>query len=255
MSVWSNKVGWIVPWLISALMAGPRSAVIQSSSAGLRSSRMRALASTPPVADDRHMGQAEPLLQLRDLEPRSGGVAGGALEHFDCHRDLGGSGEHPVDDLQPGRAPHHGRARSRPAGRSAPRTRRTTRHKAPASRRPGAGRPARSRSLPGGAAASPSPHTGRPRRTSPGPAPRPASWPRSLRAAPGHAGLRGTVGRSWPPGLTIPSTFGSVQPGAPGKESHLSSRHGSPIHGLRQKHRNAACVKSGGCSAVSSCSA
>ena len=45
MSAWSNKVGWIAPPVISALMAGPRSAVIQSSSAGLRSSRMRALVS------------------------------------------------------------------------------------------------------------------------------------------------------------------------------------------------------------------
>src|ERR1700751_1788130 len=47
MSVWSNKVGWMAPSVISALIAGPRSAVIQSSSAGLRSSLIRALVIIP----------------------------------------------------------------------------------------------------------------------------------------------------------------------------------------------------------------
>src|SRR6266566_4599049 len=42
MSCWSNKVGWIAPWLISALIAGPRSSVIQSSSAGMPDLAQRA---------------------------------------------------------------------------------------------------------------------------------------------------------------------------------------------------------------------
>jgi hypothetical protein len=47
MSVWPDSVGWMAPWVISALIAGPRSAVIQSRFAGWRSSRMRALVIIP----------------------------------------------------------------------------------------------------------------------------------------------------------------------------------------------------------------
>jgi hypothetical protein len=58
----------------------------------------------PPVADDRHVSQAESLLQLGDLGAHGDGVASVALEHLDRDRDPVRCGEHPVDDLQP--APH-----------------------------------------------------------------------------------------------------------------------------------------------------
>jgi hypothetical protein len=55
----------------------------------------------PPVPDEHHLGDPEPVLDLGHLGGHSRGVSGVALEDLDGDRDAVLAGQQPVDDLQP----------------------------------------------------------------------------------------------------------------------------------------------------------
>src|ERR1700712_2054394 len=99
MSRWSNSVSCKAPLFNRSLIAGPRSAVIQSRPADLMSSVMRA-GDHAAVADQHHVAEAEALLELVDLRRQRRRIAGVAVEHFDRNLTTVRCAEQAVDDLQ-----------------------------------------------------------------------------------------------------------------------------------------------------------
>jgi hypothetical protein len=99
MSRWSNSVSCRMPLFSRSLIAGARSAVIQSRPADLMSSVMR-VGDHAAVADQHHVVEAEALLELVDLRCQGRRIAGVAVEDFDSDGAAVRRTEQAVDDLQ-----------------------------------------------------------------------------------------------------------------------------------------------------------
>ena len=100
MSRWSNSVSCKAPLFSSSLIAGARSAVIQSRPADFDVLGDARLGDHAAVADQHHMAEAEALLELVDLRRQRHRIAGVAVEHLDGDRATVRGAEQAVDDLQ-----------------------------------------------------------------------------------------------------------------------------------------------------------
>ena len=89
------------PSAASCLIAGARSAVIQSRPAGRSVCSIRALVSTSAVAHHHHALQLEALLQLVDLRRQRQRIGGIAFEHLDRDRAAVGRAHQADDNLRP----------------------------------------------------------------------------------------------------------------------------------------------------------
>ena len=137
----SNSESWNAPASSRALMAGARSAVIQSSPAGLMSSSMRAWVIMPRSPTSTTWVEVEPPLELVDLRRQGRRVAGRAFEHLDGHRAAVGARTAGRRRSAACRACRPGCSRAGQARSSAPPDSSTRRRRAPACRsRDGAGR-------------------------------------------------------------------------------------------------------------------
>src|SRR5437762_10881050 len=87
------------PAAASCLIAGARSAVIQSTPAGRSVCSIRALVSKSAVAHHHHALQVEALLQLVDLRRQRHRIGGIAFEHFDRYRAALGRAHQADDNL------------------------------------------------------------------------------------------------------------------------------------------------------------
>src|SRR5438067_9520084 len=89
------------PSAASCLMAGARSAVIQSRPAGRSVCSMRALVSTPRSPTITTRCRAEALLQLVDLRRQGQRIGSVAFEHLDRDRAALGRAHQTDDQLRP----------------------------------------------------------------------------------------------------------------------------------------------------------
>ena len=99
-SVSSNSYSCSAPDSTSERTAGPRNALIQSSPAGLTSSRMRASVNIPRSPTSTTLENPKRRLSLSILRAHGGRVRGVAVEHLHRHRPALGVAQQPELDLQ-----------------------------------------------------------------------------------------------------------------------------------------------------------